>query len=74
LRLSSELGSDESVDIPVQDRGDVSDLDPGAMVFDHLIRVQHVGPDLRAEADIALFPGERAQLRLALLSCTGEET
>ena len=50
------------------------DLVVGAQVLDHLVRLQHVGADLAAPADLGLAPaGDGVQLGLALLLGLGGE-
>src|SRR5574342_790258 len=61
-----ETRLDETVQVPVQDRGDVSRLLPRPMIFDQLVRGQHVGPDLAAPGDGGLFPLELGQLLVLL--------
>src|SRR4051812_6476441 len=43
---------DELVEVPVEDAVHVARLQAGPVVLDHLVRVQHVGTDLRPEVDV----------------------
>src|ERR1700736_4791456 len=42
-----QIGSNERLQIAVQHTVDVSDLRLGPVVFDHAVRLQHVGTNLR---------------------------
>ena len=60
---------DQLIEIAVEDRVDVPDLVFAAMVFDALLRMQGVGTDLIAKADLTLLTlqlGELANLFLSL--------
>src|SRR3990172_8082864 len=57
---------DETVQVPVQDRGDVPRLLARPMIFDQLVRGQDVGPDLAAPGDGRLFPLELGHLLVLL--------
>src|SRR5919201_6240094 len=67
-RPAAQLGRDERVQVAVEHGLDVSCLDTGAMVLDHLVGVQHVGADLVAEGDLAAVAAQRRQLRLPLVA------
>ena len=47
-------GGEKAVDIAVEHRRGLAGLNIGAQVFDHLVRLQHIGADLVAPADIGL--------------------
>src|SRR5205085_4658455 len=57
----------EAVDVPVEHRTGIAGFDPGAQVFDHLIGLQDVRPDLVTPADIGLGRVHRLDLGLARL-------
>src|SRR6266540_822863 len=63
---AAQLGGDELVEVPIQDRLDVARLDPGPVVLDQLVRVQDVRADLVPEGDPAPLPTERRELLLPL--------
>src|SRR5215813_15080109 len=44
----------------------VADFEPGPMILDQLVGMERIGPDLAAEGDLLLLPGQLGQL-LALL-------
>src|SRR6266545_297239 len=66
-RTAAELRRDELVEVPIQDRLQVARLDPGPVVFDHLVGVQYVRADLVAKGDFAPLAAQRGQLLLPLL-------
>src|SRR3954467_14156472 len=49
---AAQLSRDERLDVAVEHRGDVADLDVGAVVLGELVGMQHVGADLGAEPDL----------------------
>src|SRR5439155_6479589 len=53
-----QLGLDESLDVAVQDRIDVPDLDARPVVLHQPVGMQDVGADLRAELDVAPLAAE----------------
>src|SRR5207248_1462511 len=53
-----EKGLDEEVDVAVEHAIHVPNLFFRPMIFDELIRVQHVAADLAAKRDIALLASE----------------
>src|SRR6185503_1480913 len=65
--LREEVRVHESVEPPVEDRLRVPHLEVGPVVFDQLVRVQHVGADLTPEADVLRGAALAGELRLALL-------
>src|SRR5258705_2889653 len=66
-RLLQQIRLDERVEIAVEHAVDVADLHLGAMVLDHLVRLQHVAANLAAEADFLLRPRNLLQPRGLLL-------
>ena len=68
-RSPPEVGLHERVEVAVEHGVDVAGLVLGPQVLDHLVRLQHVGADLAAEADLGLAAaGDGVQLLLALLA------
>src|SRR3990172_1501992 len=57
---------DETVQVSVQDRGDVPRLLARPMIFDQLVRGQDVGPNLVAPGDGRLYPLELGHLLVLL--------
>src|SRR4051794_25793777 len=47
-----QVGADEPVQVALEHALDVADLLVGPVVLDHRVRIEHVGPDLRAEVDV----------------------
>jgi hypothetical protein len=68
-----QLGLHEQVEVAVEDRAGVRCLVAGAQVLDHLVRVEHVAPDLVAPAGGHVLAAQLAQLLLALLQLELEE-
>src|SRR3954468_4216384 len=65
--LSHQVRLDEHVDVTVEHAVHVTDLLLGAMILGHLVRVQHVAPDLAAKGDLLLGPANLVEPRLLLL-------
>src|SRR6478735_711826 len=57
---------DEAVEVAVEHALGAADLEVGAVVLDHRVRVQHVGADLRAEVDVLRLAALARDLLLAL--------
>ena len=55
VRKASELAFDERVDRAVHDALNVTGLDPGPEVFDHLIRLEDIRSNLVPPCDVSLF-------------------
>ena len=66
-QLHAEVGLDEAVELAVEHRAGVADLVAGPQVLDELVRLQDVGADLAAEADLALLVVDLGEFGLALL-------
>src|SRR5258705_12008665 len=66
-RLLQQVRLDERIEVAVEHAVDVADLHLGAMVLDHLVRLQHVAANLAAEADFLLRPRNLLQPRGLLL-------
>ena len=58
---------DELIKVAVQDPVHITNLKLRPVVFDHLIRVQHVAADLAAEGDVLFLAAQLLHLRLLLL-------
>ena len=58
----------------VEDGAGIRGFDAGAQILDHLIGLQHVGPDLVAPADVGLFTYEGARFGTLLLKLNLIET
>ncbi len=50
-----EEGGNEGVEVAVEDALNIGGLFAGAEVFDHLVGLENVGPDLAAPTDVAFF-------------------
>jgi hypothetical protein len=50
-----ELSFDKGIDFAVHDGLDIAGLNPGSMIFDHLVRLENIGADLVAPSYVALF-------------------
>ena len=57
-RLLHQVGLDERVEVAVEDAVDVAHFHLGAVVLDHLVRLQHVAADLAAEGDVLLLAAD----------------
>src|SRR5919107_1301055 len=68
-----QVSVDESVEVPVEDPVHVRRLLAGAVVLYELVRVEHVGSDLRTPLDLGLLPALRGDLLLPLLALQLEE-
>jgi hypothetical protein len=55
----AQVGVDEGVEVAIEHRVGVADLVVGAVILHHPVRVQHVRPNLVAEADLGLALRER---------------
>ena len=55
-------------EVAVEDALDVADLEVGAQILDHLIRVQHIGADLTPPARLGLIPPDGLDLCKLFLS------
>src|SRR5258705_11491863 len=72
-RLLQQIRFDEWIQVAVEHAVHVADLHFGAMVLDHLIRLQNIAADLTAEAYFLLRPGDLLQLRRLLLHLQVEQ-
>ena len=61
--MAAEFRLDELPEITVHDRVDVCCLTAGAVVFDHLVRLENVGPNLTTEADLTFLTVDALHLR-----------
>lgn len=52
LLAQEQARLDEIVDVSIQNAFDISDIDIRSGVFDHAVRVKHVGPDLISPGNI----------------------
>src|SRR5262245_17654402 len=64
LRLVSQVGVDEAVDIAVQDTRRVRRLRARPVILDQRVGLQHVRADLASEVDVLLGPGDAGETRL----------
>ncbi len=69
-----QVSFDERVDRAVEHRRGVANLDAGAMVLDHLIRLQHVGSDLAAPRDVFFVLAELLEFRALFALFEFEQT
>src|SRR2546428_10996533 len=67
LAHAHQVGLDKRIDRAVEHGVGVADLDTGAMVLHHAIRLQDVGADLAAPGDVLFFLAELLEL-LTLLA------
>src|SRR5215470_14501597 len=65
-RLLHEVALDERIDVAVQYAIDVADLLLRAVIFDQLIGMEHVAPDLATERDLLLGAANLVELGLLL--------
>ena len=65
LRARHQVGVHEAVEVAVEHAVGVADLEVGAVVLDHRVRVQDVGADLRAEVDVLRLAALARDLLLA---------
>src|ERR1700679_1724012 len=55
-RQASQFAFNEFIESAVHHALDVTGLDPGAVVFDHLIRLENIGSNLASPGDFAFLP------------------
>src|SRR5690606_6766872 len=63
----AEVALHELVEVAVEAGVDLARLDLGPQVLHHLVRLQHVRPDLAPPPDLGLLAGDRVELGLPLL-------
>src|SRR5918998_1842444 len=68
-----QVSVDEGIEVALEHAVHVRRLLAGAMVLYELVRVEHVGPDLRTPLDIGLLPALCGDLLLPLLALEFEE-
>ncbi len=61
-----EIGFDEPVQLTIHDGGDLADFVSRSMVFDHLVGLEDIGPDLAAPGDVLLFTDDGIELGFLL--------
>src|SRR5919106_3919304 len=68
-----QLSLDKGPYVPVEDRLNVTFFHRCAVIFYHLVWVEHIGADLGPKADVLLIPLEGPNLGVPLLSGPGKE-
>src|SRR5690348_1672652 len=56
LGRSVQVGASEAVEIAIEDPVRIAHLEVGAMVLDHRVGMQDIGPNLRAEVHVLGLP------------------
>src|SRR5215212_6160021 len=68
-----QVSVDKGIEVAVEHAVHVRRLLAGAVIFDELVRVEDVGPDLGSPLDLGLLPALRCYLLLPLLPLQFEE-